>query len=192
MRATPWYPVAPCHVPVRVRLKASQEKRKERAAQVIFYACSMRPDFPLYYCKRDEGHQPGGHPNAPHIAKEKRHQTTLARSKNETVAPPYRIWGQAPVARVAVGLDMCCECTDSLYWVHTCTIYAIRFDSLFVLNFSAQTGRGSPPLAILLLEYPHSDWRSSCSFEVTLSKLSYENSTLQCRFATPEMKTVTL
>ena len=104
------------------------------AAQVIFYACSMRPDFPLYYCKRDEGHQPGGHPNAPQIAKEKRHHTTLARSKNETVAP-NRPWGQAPVAWIAVRLDVCCECTDSLYLISTCKIYAIRFDSLLVLNF---------------------------------------------------------
>ena len=52
MRATPWYPVAPCHVPVRVRLKASQEKIKEVAAQVLFYASSMRPDFPLYYVRK--------------------------------------------------------------------------------------------------------------------------------------------
>ena len=53
------------------------------AAQVLFYACSMRPDFPLYYCKKAEGHQPGGHPYAPHIANEKRRHTTLARPKNE-------------------------------------------------------------------------------------------------------------
>ena len=52
------------------------------AAQVLFYASSMRPDFPLYYCKKAEGHQPGGHPYAPHIAKEKRRHTTLARPIN--------------------------------------------------------------------------------------------------------------
>ena len=83
MRATPWYPFAPCHVPVRVRLNASQEKRKEKAAQVLFYACSMLRTSHFTTVRKAEGYQPGGHPYAPHIENEKRRHTTLARPKNE-------------------------------------------------------------------------------------------------------------
>ncbi len=101
---------------MRMRLESiNRDEEKKKIAQVLFHACSMQTDFPLNYCKKAEGHQPGGPPYAPHITMEKRHHSTLARSKKRTLAPPYLTWGQAPVVRTAVDRDMRCECTDFLY-----------------------------------------------------------------------------